>query len=98
MVPLNKRAYVLDLIQALNAEVILVVKHYLGSINHTLLSLELLKSKNIPVKGIIYNAGEDHYSEQAIVNHSNIEVIGRIPYCNDLTCEKIVDLGKLIDL
>ncbi|HEY0056545.1 MAG TPA: dethiobiotin synthase [Pedobacter sp.] len=98
MVPLNAKDYVIDLIQMLNAEAILVVKHYLGSINHTLLSLELFKSKGIPVKGIIYNGGEDYYSELAIKNHSNIPVIGRLPYCDELNRDKIVALGKLIDL
>ncbi len=98
MVPLNTKKYVFDLIPMLNAEVILVVKHYLGSINHTLLSLEWLKSKGISVKGIIYNGGEDYYSELAIQNHCNIPVIGQIPYCNELSRDKIVDLGKLIDL
>jgi dethiobiotin synthetase len=98
MVPVNAEEYVVNLIKMLNAEVILVIKHYLGSINHTLLSLELLKSKDIPVKGIIYNGGEDYYSELAIQNHCNIPVIGRLPHCNELSRDKIVALGKLIQL
>src|SRR5476649_1485023 len=46
MVPLNNNFLMIDLIQQLNAGVILVVKHYLGSINHTLLSLEALYSRD----------------------------------------------------
>lgn len=98
MVPLNNTHYVVDLIKLFEAEVILVVKHYLGSINHTLLSLELLNSKNIPVKGIIFNGGSDSYSEQAIFDHSKVSRLGNIPFVEGLSAEKITILGKEIDL
>ncbi|MFD2162971.1 dethiobiotin synthase [Paradesertivirga mongoliensis] len=98
MVPLNNKHYVVDLIKLFEAEVILVVKHYLGSINHTLLSLELLNSKNIPVKGIIFNGGSDSYSEQAIFDHSKVSRLGNIPFVEGLSAEKITILGKEIDL
>ena len=97
MVPLNQKEYIVDLINMLNAEIILVIKHYLGSINHTLLSLELLKSRNIPIKGLIFNGEPDKDSEQAILTHSNLAVLGRIPFVKELTKEKIVDLGKEVN-
>src|SRR5690606_25618839 len=49
MVPLNDKHLLIDLISKLEAEVILVSRHYLGSINHTLLSIEALINRNIPV-------------------------------------------------
>ena len=55
MVPLNTNFLIIDLIKQLNVEVILVSRNYLGSINHTLLSVDALKQRNIPVKGIIFN-------------------------------------------
>ncbi len=97
MVPLNNREYIVDLIQTLEADVILVIKNYLGSINHTLLSLELLKLKNIPVKGIIFNGENDSYSEQAILNHSKLSILGRVPFVVELNREKIIDLGKTLN-
>ncbi len=97
MVPLNNRKYIVDLIQTLEADVILVIKNYLGSINHTLLSLELLKLKNIPVKGIIFNGENDSYSEQAILNHSKLSILGRVPFVVELNREKIIDLGKTLN-
>lgn len=69
MVPLNDEHFVVDLIQMFNAEVILVVKHYLGSINHTLLSLELLKQKKIKVRALIFNGDRDEYSESIVRKH-----------------------------
>ena len=69
MVPLNDKEFIVDLIEKFDAEVVLVVKHYLGSINHTLLSLELLKQRKIKVKALIFNGDEDEYSEQLIKNY-----------------------------
>lgn len=76
MVPLNSQDMMIDLIQKFNAEVIVVVKHYLGSINHTLLTLEVLKSRDINIKGIIFNGNSDLYSERIIESMAN--VLGRI--------------------
>lgn len=66
MVPLNDEHFVIDLIQKFDAEVVLVVRHYLGSINHTLLSLELLKQKKIKVNTLVFNGEKDEYSEKII--------------------------------
>jgi len=52
-VPLNATDCVIDLIQP-DYKVIVVSRHYLGSINHTLLTIEALKNRNIPVAGIIF--------------------------------------------
>ena len=51
MVPLNRKQLVIDLIMQLNVPVILVVKNYLGAINHTLLTLNLLAEKKSDRKG-----------------------------------------------
>ncbi len=79
MVPLNSKDLMVDLIQLIDAEVVLVVQHYLGSINHTLLSLSLLYSKNIAIKAIIFNGEKDEYSESVIKAHTKGETIIRIP-------------------
>ncbi|MBR8533968.1 ATP-dependent dethiobiotin synthetase BioD [Carboxylicivirga sediminis] len=55
MVPINEELLVADFIQKHNFPVIVVTSGRLGSINHTLLTLEVLKARNIPVYGIIYN-------------------------------------------
>lgn len=78
MVPLNDKDFVVDLIQKFDAEVILVVKHYLGSINHTVLSLELLKQKKIKVKALIFNGDSDRYSENIIQSYGDVSV-AKIP-------------------
>src|SRR3546814_505958 len=78
MVPLNPTLLMIDLIAHLNAEVIVVTKNYLGSINHTLLTLEMLRLRQIPVRGIVINGDADPDSENAILNYSGVTYLGRI--------------------
>lgn len=79
MVPLNDNDLVIDMVQQLNLPVILVSKNYLGSINHTLLSIEALKTRNIPVEGIIFNGISNASTEHFILNYTKLTCLGRIP-------------------
>jgi len=79
MVPLNDDFLMIDLIKQLNAEVILVSQNYLGSINHTLLSIDALKVRNIPVKGIVFNGEQNSSSEKYILEYSGFPCILRLP-------------------
>ena len=78
MVPLNKQETIADLILP-EDKVILVSKHYLGSINHTLLSIALLKTRNIEPL-LIYSGKAHPSSESIIASMSDVKVIGRIEY------------------
>ncbi len=73
MVPLNDTDLMIDLIQKLEAEVILVSKNYLGSINHTLLSAEILKVRGITLRSIIFSGEADLSSQNIILQHLKIE-------------------------
>jgi dethiobiotin synthetase len=77
LVPLNDTDCIIDLIQK-DYEVILVSRHYLGSINHTLLSLEALKNRNIPCAGIIFSGNENPATESIILAKSGVKFLGRI--------------------
>ncbi|MFT6865347.1 MAG: dethiobiotin synthetase [Cyclobacteriaceae bacterium] len=66
-VPLNDQHFVIDLIQKFGCEIVVVSNLYLGSINHTLLTAEALKTRNIPVKGVIFNGEHNAESEQIIL-------------------------------
>ncbi|QHL86687.1 dethiobiotin synthase [Nibribacter ruber] len=78
MVPLNNNELVLDLISKLNLEVILVSRNYLGSINHTLTTLEVLKARNISVVGIIFNGVPNPSTEQFIKDYTQVKVLPAI--------------------
>ena len=78
MVPLNNESLVIDLIKKFKAEVILVSKNYLGSINHTLLSFEALNSRNIPIAGIVLNGKSVRSSEEYILKYTGLKCLLRI--------------------
>lgn len=76
LVPLNDTDTILDLIKP-NYKVIVVSRHYLGSINHTLLTINLLKNKGFDVS-IIFS-GEEHPTTESIIKKmTEVNIIGRI--------------------
>lgn len=90
MVPLNDEHLVVDLVEKLNAEVILVSKNYLGSINHTLLSVDALKARNIPIAGIVFNGVPSRSSEEYILKHTGLKCILRMDE------ERIIDKNTIL--
>lgn len=93
MVPLNDKEVIVDLISK-DDVVILVSRHYLGSINHTLLSIEALKSRGIKKIGIIFSGNEHSTTESAIEKLGKVEVIGRIeeePYFDDMVIKEYAE-------
>lgn len=78
MVPLNDDQLVIDLIKYLDAEVVLVSQNYLGSINHTILSIEALKNRNIEVLGVIFNGKPNEQTESVVLSYSGLKCLGRV--------------------
>lgn len=96
MVPLDGRLLMIDLIKQLDAEVILVSQNYLGSINHTLLSIYVLKKEQIPVKGIIFNGLKDIYSKEFILEYSGLKLLGHLPEFDVIDKRAIVNAGNFV--
>ncbi|ARS39918.1 dethiobiotin synthase [Sphingobacteriaceae bacterium GW460-11-11-14-LB5] len=94
MVPLNEKELIIDLIKKLDVEVILVSQNYLGSINHTLLSINLLKQYEIPIKGIIFNGDENVETERYILQYTKIKKLGSIPGLKNIDKEKVEAAGQ----
>ena len=94
MVPLNEKELIIDLIKKLNVEVILVSQNYLGSINHTLLSVNLLKQYEIPIKGIIFNGDEHMETERYIQQYAKIKKLGNVPSLKNIDKEKVKAAGQ----
>ena len=72
LVPLNERDFVIDLAAKFYTEIILVADLYLGSINHTLLTIHELKFRQLDVRGIIFNGDPNAASEEIILHHSGL--------------------------
>lgn len=77
LVPLNEQQTILDIIKA-DYKVIVVSRHYLGSINHTLLTLSELRSKGFDVAGIVFNGDRHPSTEEIILKMGQVKEIGRI--------------------
>ena len=67
LVPLSESLLMIDLINLFNAEVVLVIKDYLGCINHSLLSIHVLESHLIPLNHVIFNGNFNPASQEVIV-------------------------------
>jgi dethiobiotin synthetase len=70
---------VIDLIAKLNAKVILVSRNYLGSINHSILTAEACKARNLDVAGWIFNDQYMHY-ESEIARWSGYPSLASVPF------------------
>ena len=83
LVPINTTETILDIIQP-NYKVIVVSRHYLGSINHTLLTVKLLQEKGFQV-AIVFSGNENKSTESIIQKMTGAKIIGRVSE------EKIID-------
>ncbi len=98
MVPISDEEFIIDLIEKLNLPVALVVKNYLGCINHTLLSLMALEQKNIKLEYLILNGSFPEDTERVICKNIQQETkIIRIPDIEKITKENIERITKQLE-
>jgi len=99
MVPLNDDGLmIVDLMEEFALPTILVSRHYLGSINHTLLSIEELNNRGLEIEGIIFVGEENLDTENVILNYSNLKMIARIPEVNKIDKEFILREAEKLNL
>lgn len=96
LVPLNDTDFVVDLFPLLHAEIILVADLYLGSINHTLLSAHLLKTRGYRVTGIVFNGPSNPESERIILQHTNYKCLLRIDREKEVSAATVRKYSKLL--
>lgn len=96
LVPLNDKELILDLIKQLNVQVIVVSQNYLGSINHTLLTINALKQNSIQIKGIIFNGESNLETEDYILKYMQVPCLGKIPLLKDVNKQTIIEAGHYL--
>lgn len=95
MVPLNNDGLLyIDLFEQWKIPIILVSRHYLGSINHTILSIDALQKRSIPIAGIVFVGDENKATESIIISSTKIRVLGRIPLAKEVNEQFIHDQAK----
>lgn len=99
MVPLSNTFLMIDLIQLFKADAILVIRDYLGCINHSLLSIEALVNRGITIKKVIFNGEIDKNTMSTIIGYlpskTNFSIV---PEFKELSRQAILDCANLIKL
>lgn len=98
MVPLNDEFLVIDSIKQSGLPAILVCRTTLGTINHTLLSLEALRARDIPIAGVILSGPDVPHNRAAIETYGKTPVIAHIPPLQPLSKETLKAIKPEIDL
>lgn len=98
MVPCNETLMMADLVTYFGAELILVCRHYLGSINHTLLSLELIKARQLNLRGIIFSGEQNLASASFILDYSGAKNLGYVPTLANINASTIKQAVNYIQL
>jgi dethiobiotin synthetase len=96
LVPINDDQTNLDLIKKLDLPVLLVSKNYLGSINHTLLTYQILKDHQIPIMGIVFNGPSNPSGEKFILKFTQLPVVLRVQQEEEITPETILKYAQSI--
>ncbi|MEI3850884.1 MULTISPECIES: dethiobiotin synthase [unclassified Ensifer] len=89
LVPLTERSVFADVFARWQIPVILCARTGLGTINHTLLSLEALRRRAIPVLGVVFIGDEQADSEAIIAELGEVRRLGRLPRLDPLTPERL---------
>jgi dethiobiotin synthetase len=91
MTPLTEELPTIDLLAAWRLPVIVCARTTLGTINHSLLSLEALRRRDIPVLGVAFNGEENEETRRIIAKLSGKRDLGRLPFVTPLTRESLRD-------
>ena len=98
LVPINREMLLIDWIKRLSIPVILVASSRLGTINHTLLSLEALRTRNIEILGIIMSGELNQDNSDAIAGYGQTKVIGQLPFLQNINQDTLKNIPLTTDL
>jgi dethiobiotin synthetase len=89
MVPLTRNTLFLDVFSRWKIPLVLCARTRLGTINHTLLALEAIRTRNIPLQGVAFIGDANPESEAIIAEIGRVKRLGRLPVIEPLTPERL---------
>jgi dethiobiotin synthase len=89
LVPVNEREFMTDLMSRLGLPVLIVSRSTLGTINHTLLTIEALRRRSLTVAGVVMVGAADADNREAIEQRGGVRVIGELPIFQPLTPQRL---------
>jgi len=96
MVPINDTDLLIDAFKQWNLPVIIVSRHYVGSINHTILTIEALQNRGIAIKGLVFVGDENKATESFILNHTKVPFLMRVPLVADVTTDFVQQQASIL--
>ncbi|MFT6501702.1 MAG: dethiobiotin synthetase [Crocinitomicaceae bacterium] len=97
MVPVNSNGLTFaDLIEQWKLPTIVVSRHYLGSINHTLLTVEVLQSRGVTIEGLVFVGDENKATEEIILKSTGVKFLARIPMAEELNKAFVLEQADLL--
>jgi malonyl-CoA O-methyltransferase len=95
-VPIDDQHMMIDLIARLGLPVVLAARSSLGTINHTLLSLEALRQRQIPVLGVVMSGPLSPGNRIAIERFGKVRVLAEIPALERVDAEAVRELARQV--
>ena len=89
MVPLNRNWLQIDQLKVWGAPIILVARTGLGTLNHTLLSLEALKNRNINILGIVLNGPPHDDNPKTLEQFGDTKILARLPIFEEVSAKAL---------
>ena len=89
LVPFNEKEDMTDLMKKMDCSVIIVARSTLGTLNHTFLTLSVLRAKKIPVMGVIMVGPFHEKNKKDIETKGNISVLLELPFLDTLSPETL---------
>jgi dethiobiotin synthase len=89
LVPLNRSEYVVDLIAGLGLPAVIAARAGLGTINHTLLTIEALRHRSIAIAGVVLVGATYGDNRASIEQHGQVAILGEMPYFEPLSPDRL---------
>jgi dethiobiotin synthase len=89
LVPINERQLMTDLMRELALPVLVVARSTLGTINHTLMTLEALRRRSLQIAGVVMNGAPDPENREAIESFGDVRVLGQLPPLSPLDAKSL---------
>jgi dethiobiotin synthetase len=97
LVPLNNENFVIDIASKFSCDVVLVSNHYLGSINHTLLTWEALHARGLNVVGVVFNGARNRPSEDIILHHTGLPCLLRVDQETEINKKTVLHYARTLN-
>ena len=94
LVPLNSKDYIIDIAAREDMSVVLVTKNYLGSLNHTFLSVEALRQRGIKILGLVFNGTKDSVLEGFVSRRTDLPILFHVPVFSKLNQKSLCIFAK----